>query len=139
MEANGTFATARQGDIEALGAIIADVQAGFNDNDPELLAAHFTEDGTAVNVMGVLVEGRDAMVRTSRELLAGPLKEERARYELGDVVFLTPDVAVAHKTARAIDRDGVELDDRDVMIALYVFVRRDGRWLIAARQNTLIR
>jgi uncharacterized protein (TIGR02246 family) len=130
---------ASEADVEALRAIIADVQTGFNENDPERLNEHFTDDGTAVNVMGVLLEGREAMVRVSSELLAGPLKDEHARYALSDVAFLTPHVAVAHKTARAIDRDGAPLDHRDVMIALYVFVRREGRWRIAARQNTLIR
>ena len=130
--------TARHADVEALRAIIADVQKGFNDNDPELLVEHFIEDGTAVNVMGVLLEGRECMVRTSRELLAGALKDERARYDLRSVTFLTEDVAIAHKTARAVDVDGAEVDDRDTMIALYVFVKREDRWLIAAPQNTLI-
>ena len=128
----------RQTDVEALRAIIADVQRGFNDNDPDLLAAHFTEDGTAVNVMGALLEGRESMVRTGRELLAGPLKDERARYDVRDIAFLTADVAIAHKTARAVNLGGADIDDRDTMIALYVFVRREDRWLIAARQNTLI-
>ncbi|MBE2315790.1 SgcJ/EcaC family oxidoreductase [Solirubrobacter sp. CPCC 204708] len=128
-----------QADIAELRAIIADVQTGFNENDPELLVGHFTDEGTAVNVMGALLRGREAMLEASRELLTGPLKDERARYVLGDVTFLGPDVAVAHKTARAIDRAGAELDARDAMIALYVFVREAGRWRIAARQNTLIR
>ena len=60
----------RHSDVEALRAIIADVQRGFNDNDADLLAAHFIEEGTAVSVMGVLLEGRESMVRISRELLA---------------------------------------------------------------------
>ena len=130
--------TDRQTDVNALRAIIADVQRGFNDNDPELLVAHFAEDGTAVNVMGALLEGRESMLRSGRELLAGPLKDERARYDVRDIAFLTADVAIAHTTARAVDQSGADIDDRDTMIALYVFVRREDRWLIVARQNTLI-
>ena len=130
--------TDRQTDVNALRAIIADVQRGFNDNDPELLVAHFAEDGTAVNVMGALLEDRESVLRSGRELLAGPLKDERARYDVRDIAFLTADVAIAHKTARAVNQSGADIDDRDTMIALYVFVRREDRWLIAARQNTLI-
>ena len=128
----------RQADIDALRAVIADVESGFNENDPDLSVEHFTADATAVNVMGALLRGRDGLLEANRRGLAGPLKDERARYELRDIVFVRPDVAIAHKTARAIDRDGEVLDEQDAMIALYVFVKREGRWMIAARQNTLI-
>jgi hypothetical protein len=30
------------------------------------------------------------------------------------------------------------VDEQHAMIALYVFVKRGGRWMIAARQNTLV-
>jgi uncharacterized protein (TIGR02246 family) len=125
-------------DLAALHAIIADVERGFNDNDAELLTRHFRPDGSAVNVMGVLIAGREALAEANRRGLAGPLKDERARYELRDVTFLRPDVAVAHKLARAVDAHGAFLDERDAMVALYVFVKDEGRWWIAARQNTLI-
>ena len=121
----------------ALRAVIADVEAGSNDNDPELSVEHFTPDATAVNVMGALVRGRDALLEANRRGLAGPLKDERARYELRDIAFVGPDVALAHKTARAVDPDGA-VDEQHAMIALYVFVKREGRWMIAARQNTLV-
>jgi uncharacterized protein (TIGR02246 family) len=54
------------------------------------------------------------------------------------VKFLRPDVAVAHKRATATTQDGEPLDVGHAMIALYVLVREDGRWWVAARQNTLV-
>ena len=125
-------------DIRAIEQVIADIETGFNGNDPELSVAHFTDDATAVNVAGLLISGRDALLDANRAGLAGPLRDQYARYELGDVTFLRPDVAIAHKRAWAVTADGEPLDVGHAMIALYVFVRDDGRWRVAARQNTLV-
>ena len=54
------------------------------------------------------------------------------------MVFVRPDVAVAHKRARATTADGEPIDTDQSMIALYVFVKEDGRWWVAARQNTMV-
>jgi uncharacterized protein (TIGR02246 family) len=125
-------------DIEAIRRIIADVEKGFNDNDAELLVEHFAQNASAVPVTGVQIDGRAAMLEASRAGLAGPLRDQRARYELADVVFVRPDVAVAHKHAWAVDAQGERLDVGHAMSALYVLVREDGRWWVMSRQNTLV-
>ena len=126
-------------DITAIRAVIADIETGFNEHDAERSVAHFTDDATAVNIGGVLVAGRDALLEAHRAGFAGPLRDQYARYKLGEITFLRPDVAVAHKRARAVDADGEPLELDHTMIALYVFVRDSGRWRVAARQNTLAR
>lgn len=125
-------------DVEAIRRIIADVEKGFNDNDAELLVEHFAQNGSGVTVMGVQIDGRDALLEFSRAGLAGPLRDERARYELADVVFVRPDVALAHKRAWAVDESGEPLDVGHAMNALYVLVREGERWWVVARQNTLV-
>ena len=87
----------------------------------------------------MLLSGFQEMLENARAGLAGPLRDQYARYELADVVFLRPDVAVAHKLARAVDAEGEPIDIDHTMIALYVLVREGGRWWFAARQNTMIR
>jgi uncharacterized protein (TIGR02246 family) len=126
-------------DIAAIRAVIAEIETGFNEHDAERSVAQFTDDATAVNVGGTLIAGRDALLDAHRAGFAGPLGDQYARYELGEITFLRPDVAVAHKRARATDADGNPIDLDHTMIALYVFVREDGRWRVAARQNTLVR
>ena len=126
-------------DIAAIRAVIADIEAGFNAKDAERSVAHFADDATAVSVGGSLVAGRDALLEAHRSGYAGPLRDQYARYELGDITFLRPDVAIAHKRARAVSADGAPIDLDHAMIALYVFVRNGGRWQVAARQNTLVR
>jgi uncharacterized protein (TIGR02246 family) len=125
-------------DVEAIRAVIGDIEKGFNDNDAELLVEHYAQNASAVAVSGAQIDGRAAMLEVSRAGLAGPLRDERARYELADVVFVRPDVAVAHKHAQAIDAAGEPVDVGHAMSALYVLVRDAGRWWVVARQNTLV-
>ena len=130
--------TAPAADVAAIHALVAEIEEGFNTNDAELLVRPFTDDGSAVNVVGAQLTGRAEMLEGARRGLAGPLADEYARYELADLVFLRPDVAIGHKLARAVTADGRPLDAEPSMIALYVFVRDDGQWRVAARQNTLV-
>jgi uncharacterized protein (TIGR02246 family) len=125
-------------DLAAIRAVIADVEAGFNTNDPDLSVVHFAENASSVNVAGVRLTGRDALLEANRAGLAGFLRDQFARYEVADVTFLRPDVAVAHKRAWATTPDGELLDVDHAMIALYVLVKEDHRWWITARQNTLV-
>jgi uncharacterized protein (TIGR02246 family) len=125
-------------DIAAITALIKDVETGFNTNDPELLVRPFLANGSVVNVMGVQLTGIDAMLAASRSGLAGALADQYAEYALADITFVRPDVAIAHKHAWATTADGTRLDVGHTMIALYVFVKHDGAWWAAARQNTLV-
>jgi uncharacterized protein (TIGR02246 family) len=131
-------ATDHDDDIAAIGELVAAVEAGFNTNDADLMTAPFAENGVAVGVTGALAAGRAALLEAGRVGLAGPLKDQRARYELTDLTFLRPDVAIGHKRAWAIDADDRDLDVGHAMIALYVFVKESGDWWVAARQNTLV-
>ncbi|UGT40927.1 SgcJ/EcaC family oxidoreductase [Nocardia yamanashiensis] len=127
-----------EADIAAIRQIITNVETGYNTNDPELMTADFTANAGVVNAVGTLMTGYDALLAANTAGLAGFLKDEYVRYDIQDLTFLRPDVAIAHKVARATTPTG-ELIDRDpAMIALYVLVKQDGRWYTAARQNTLI-
>jgi uncharacterized protein (TIGR02246 family) len=124
-------------DEAAIRRIIADVQAAFNTNDADLMTEHFAKDATAVTAMGERVTGWDALLAANREGLAGFLRDQYARYDVTDVRFLRPDVALAYKEARATTSTGDLIDLDHTMVALYVLVKDNDRWRIAARQNTL--
>lgn len=125
-------------DIDAIRALVAEVEHGFNANDAERSVAVFTDDAWAVSVPGATSRGRDELLAAHRAGYAGPLRDQFARYELGDVRFLADDVAIAQKRAWATDADGNDLDVGHAMVALYVFVRTPDGWRVAARQNTLV-
>ncbi|MFD4404394.1 SgcJ/EcaC family oxidoreductase [Nocardia sp. NPDC058499] len=123
-------------DIAAIRQLVGDVETGYNTNDAELMVSGFTANAAAGNAVGAITAGYDALLDSARRGLAGFLAGEHVRYAVTDIVFLRPDIAIAHKTARAVTAHG-ELIDRDpAMVALYVLVREGGRWWVAARQNT---
>lgn len=84
--------------------------------------------------------GRAALVE-AHQAAVGPggfLRDQYARYEVEDVTFVRPDVALARKLARAVSAEGAPVDLHHTMSALYVLAKEGGRWWIVARQNTLI-
>jgi uncharacterized protein (TIGR02246 family) len=125
-------------DTDEIRQVIADVERGFNTNDAALMNKHVAADATLVSAMGVRLAGIDEVMAASEAGLAGPLRDQYARYEVRDVRFVRPDVALAYKEAYAITADGEPIDLDHTMCALYVLVKQDGRWLITARQNTLV-
>ncbi len=124
-------------DLAAIEAIIADVERAMNTNDAELGVRHFAADARGVDVRGREHSGADALLAAHQAGFAGPLADQYAAYEIAQVDFVRPDVALVAKRATAVDANGTPLDVGHAMVALYVLVREDGRWWIAARQNTL--
>ncbi|WP_345495481.1 SgcJ/EcaC family oxidoreductase [Nocardia callitridis] len=123
-------------DIAAIEQLIADVETGYNTNDAELMVSGFTANASAGNAVGAVVTGYGALLDAAERGLGGFLKDEYVRYEVSDINFLRPDVAVAHKLARASTAEGEPIDQDPAMVALYVLVEEGGRWWIAARHNT---
>ena len=131
------LATDHAEDRSAIAALIHDVERGFNTNDADLLVGPLAANASTVTVGGVHMTSRAEAHAASVAGLAGPLRDQVAAYEVADVVFPRSDVAVVHKHAWAVE-DGRRVDVGHAMIALYVFVKQDGRWWVLARQNTLV-
>ena len=125
-------------DEAAIRGIIADTQTAFNTNDADLMTEHFAPDAAVVTATGTRISGRAALHKANQEGLAGFLRDQYVRYEVTDIRFLRPDVALANKQAHATTETGEPLRLDHSMVALYVLVKRDGRWWVAARQNTLV-
>ncbi|ATG54997.1 DUF4440 domain-containing protein [Brachybacterium ginsengisoli] len=123
---------------DALRRVVGDVERGFTENDAGLLVRHVAPDAVIVNALGAVLRGRAAVEAATRAGLSrGPLSTATAHYRLSDIALVAPDVAVAHKSAWSTVEDA----DRGAppeMNAHYVFVRREGRWWILRRQNTLV-
>ncbi|NLU82293.1 SgcJ/EcaC family oxidoreductase [Rhodococcus sp. HNM0569] len=123
-------------DVAAITQLVGDVETGYNTNDAELMVSGFTANASAGNAVGTLITGYDSLFEAAERGLGGFLKDEFVRYDLGDIEFLRPDVAVVHKFARATTADGELVDETPAMVALYVMVKENDHWWVAARQNT---
>ncbi len=73
-----------------------------------------------------------------RGLLAGKIRDTYVRYEVDDLRFLRPDVALCRILGFGRDAHGNAVRNGAGMVAQYLFVKQDGRWWIASRQNTLV-
>jgi uncharacterized protein (TIGR02246 family) len=132
---------------DAVDAFVAGLQAGIDSADAEAYNADFADDVMWGSPYGATVIGYDALHSIHRGMfgrgvavaVAGP----SSRYQTVHVMAPTPDVAIAHVRRIAMDADGqpIPIDDAAVFseIAMYVLVRRDRRWWLAAGQNTPIR
>ena len=132
-------ATDHADDVAAIAGVISDVETGFNTKDPELSVEHFVSNASVTTALGVRVSGWESLLEANRVGLAGPLRDQYARYSIDDLVFVRHDVAIVHKTAMSASAKGELLGSDPAMVALYVMVKEGGRWWIAARANTLVR
>ena len=125
-------------DEQAIRQIVADIEEGFNTNQPHLLVRHMAADALIVNPFGVVMHGPEEVKASVAALLeGGPLQEATAHYRLTDITLLAPDVIVAHKNAWS-SQQMADAGEPPEMNSLYVLVKRDGAWEIVRRQNTAI-
>ena len=129
---------------DAVDEFVAELQAGIDSRDAETYNAHFSDDVAWGSPYGATVVGYDALHSIHTRMLghgvaaAGP----SSRYETAHVSAPAPDVAIAQVRRVALDSDGQPIPIDDVAVfsemALYVLVRREGHWWLAAGQNTPI-
>ncbi|WP_204164396.1 YybH family protein [Nocardioides daejeonensis] len=124
-------------DVAELHAVIADVERGFNTNQPDLLMRRMAEDAIVTTAVGAVLRGRPVIDEATRAGLArGALTTATAHCRVSDLTLVAPDVAVVTKLAWST-ADQADRGEAPEMSALYVFVRRAGAWWIVRRQNTL--
>lgn len=131
--------------IDAVARLVEELQAGWDQHDADLANRHFAADIMWGSPFGATVHGYEELhaihVRLKQQRRGGP----SSRFEIVRVLAPAPGVAVAQVRRVALDPDGQPIKPSgDVTgsfseMALYILVRRDGVWWLAAGQNTPIR
>jgi PPOX class F420-dependent enzyme/OxyR family protein/uncharacterized protein (TIGR02246 family) len=129
----------------AVARFVAELQAGLDRRDADLYNRHFAADLIWGSPFGAVVTGYDQLhaihARLLREARGGP----RSRYEIAAVLAPGPDIALAHVRRVALDEAGepvapsADASGAFSELALYVLIRRRGRWWLAAGQNAPVR
>jgi uncharacterized protein (TIGR02246 family) len=99
-----------------------------------LLAPH----AVWVTAHGRRLTGRDEIHAFTRRVLPGAMKDSTARYEVVNVSFIRPDVAIVNVEQRPVAHDGEPLEGPPEGRPLYVMTKEGARWKIAAAQNTIL-
>jgi uncharacterized protein (TIGR02246 family) len=129
----------------AVDAFARGLQAGHDQRDAEVLNRQFAADVVWGSPYGALVDGYDELhpihVRLQQQGSDGPA----FRYQVRHLLAISDDVVVAHIARLALGSDGHPLppsaDPSQPFseMAMYVLVRRGGKWWLAGGQNTPIR
>jgi ketosteroid isomerase-like protein len=135
---------------EAVRQVVSGFVDAWNHHDMEAFGKLFTPDADFVNVAGAWWQGREAIqmhhayshgtipADTQGEPLPyyGIFKTSTLRFTQMDVRFLRKDVAVVHVSMELLG--DTRTPNPRHSTATFVLTRHDGKWLIAAAQNTEI-
>jgi PPOX class F420-dependent enzyme/OxyR family protein/uncharacterized protein (TIGR02246 family) len=130
---------------EAVVRFVEELQAGWDERDADITNRHFANDVLWGSPFGATLSGYKELhaihVRLKQQGTGGP----SSRFEIVDVLAPAPNVAVAQVRRVALDPDGQPLPPTSDLtgtfseVALYVLVRRNRTWWLAAGQNTPVR
>jgi uncharacterized protein (TIGR02246 family) len=121
-------------------ALAAAFSGALNDGDADALGALFTKDALFVNIAGMRMAGRDAIIDGHRWALAGPLKGSMVTVEDLAVIPARDDLAILHATSVRTPRPDTPAGGLPAgrTVLVFTLVRSDDGWLAAAATNTPI-
>src|SRR5687768_2450544 len=118
-------------DEEAIRAMFAAVDTGFNNGDGKAVAAAFTEDGTVVEPMGETLKGRAAIEAHVNRMAAGHMKGTTHRTTVKEMSSIKPDVALVDADvviSGMKSPQGQPLPPMNAFCSV-VAVKQKGKWL----------
>ena len=116
---------------------VADLERSQNERRADDFLRLFTPNAVWVTGFGRRLTGLNEISNFTKKVL-GPadLGDWYAQYEVVHILFIRSDVSVVNVRQRYMNQDGAPLTDKGEGRPLYVMVKEQGRWMIAAGQNT---
>jgi len=129
----------------ATAALVSELQQGWDQLDANISNRHVAADVAWGSPYGATVHGYDQLHRIHTRLKQRGTGGAASRFEIDHAFAVSDDVIIAHVARYALDPRGQPIESSADTgsgfseMALYVLVRRDGTWWLAAGQNTPIR
>jgi uncharacterized protein (TIGR02246 family) len=131
-------------DTAAIEALVAAEAEAWNHYDAKAFSVRFAQDGSFTNIIGTVLYGREAFERQHADIFASIYKDSTAKFTIGKLRFIRPDVAVADvdTTVTGFSRlppgiqagaDGA-LHTKLQLVAL----KEHGQWWITAFHNVVV-
>jgi uncharacterized protein (TIGR02246 family) len=134
------------GDAEsAVEAFAAGLQAGHDQRDADILNRQFAADVIWGSPYGALVEGYEHLHPIHVRFQQDGRDKPAFRYQVRHLLAVSDEVVIAHIARIALGAEGKPLPPSGdpalpfSEMAMFVLVRREGDWWLAAGQNTPIR
>ncbi|MDQ0364258.1 SgcJ/EcaC family oxidoreductase [Catenuloplanes indicus] len=131
MTTSDLSAPARADDIAAIERVLATVQHAQNNELPGEFLDVFRDDAVWTTGHGKLLFGLDAIAAFTRQVLPGGMRDSTVTFTLEHVLFIRPDVAAVKVRQSYRTPEG-----EDLGTPLWIMSKEEGRWLLAACQNT---
>jgi len=133
--------------VAAVEEFAAGLQAGIDRHDADILNRRFAADVAWGSPYGALIDGFDQLhpIHVRFQERASEADPPAVRYEVRHILAVRDDVVVAHIARLVLGAGGEPVapthdPDRPFSeLAMYVLVRREGQWWLAAGQNTPMR
>jgi uncharacterized protein (TIGR02246 family) len=122
-------------DEDAIRELLDCQVMGWAAGDAEQYASVFTPDADYVTFLGSHYKGRAAIAASYVPLFRKLVKGSRLDFEITQLRFITPDVALIHANGAVVKRRR-RRGRRGTRVTTTIAVRTDGQWQLAASQNT---
>jgi uncharacterized protein (TIGR02246 family) len=113
----------------AVQRLIDHLQQGFDTGDADVYDGMFAKDVLWGTPKGLVLEGYDVLNPIHHRMMQGTPVKPASRFELAQFVVPAPGVVVAQIRRTALNGGFSEM-------AMYVLIKQDDRWWLAAGQNT---
>jgi uncharacterized protein (TIGR02246 family) len=123
-------------DETAICVLYRQMMEGWNAASGYAFACPFEENGDLVGFDGTYIKGRQEIAFFHQHLFDMFLKGSRLVGKVRSVRFLTSDIAVMHAIGGTVMAGQTDLDSERNSVQTLVAVKRNGKWSLAAFQNT---
>ncbi|MFD9482899.1 SgcJ/EcaC family oxidoreductase [Streptomyces sp. NPDC059991] len=132
-------ADGQQADVEAIVRFVVGVQYAQQNELVDAFMSNFRKQHPVwTTAHGKRLSGWDEIDAFTRQVLPGAMKQSTASYEVVRILFVRPDVAAVNVRQRPVTLDGQPIEDEPEGRPMYVLAKDNGRWRIAAAQNTRV-
>ncbi|MBE1441260.1 SgcJ/EcaC family oxidoreductase [Paenibacillus sp. OAS669] len=125
-------------DIAEINELFQKLKWAWDRGDGAAYGSCFTEDADYVTFQGEHLQGRKAIAETHQQLWNGVLRGSTLEGEIKKIRFLSPETAIFHGLGVVKLRWQKTAPSKRDSINTNMVVKQNGKWVIAAFQNSRI-